>query len=133
MTTVLDASALLAWLFAEPGMERVETVLVAGAVIHTVNLAEVYSKLAERGVTPAGAEHDLTARGILHQTLIVDPGTPGDARRVGELRTLTRPGGLSLGDRYCLALAERLGVPALTADAAWTRLSLPVTVTLLRP
>ena len=27
--------------------------------------------------------------------------------------------GLSLGDRFCLALAKRLGVPAYTADRAW--------------
>jgi PIN domain nuclease of toxin-antitoxin system len=32
------------------------------------------------------------------------------------LRPLTLPGGLSLGDRYCLALARRERVPALTAE-----------------
>jgi PIN domain nuclease of toxin-antitoxin system len=26
---------------------------------------------------------------------------------------------LSLGDRFCLALAKRLGAPAYTADKAW--------------
>lgn len=109
-----------------------EAALIGGAVIHTVNLAEVYSKLAERGLPPAQAEADLLARGVLHQTLEVDPGTPQDARRVAELRTLTRSAGLSLGDRYCLALAERRDRPALTADVAWTRLTLAIPVHLLR-
>jgi PIN domain nuclease of toxin-antitoxin system len=27
--------------------------------------------------------------------------------------------GLSLADRFCLALGQRLGLPALTADTAW--------------
>ncbi len=30
-----------------------------------------------------------------------------------------KTGGLSFGDRACLALANRLGVRALTADRAW--------------
>jgi PIN domain nuclease of toxin-antitoxin system len=28
---------------------------------------------------------------------------------------------LSLGDRFCLAVAERLGLPAYTADRAWRK------------
>lgn len=38
---------------------------------------------------------------------------------VGMLRPLTLPGGLSLGDRYCLALARWEGVPALTTERRW--------------
>jgi ribonuclease VapC len=34
----------------------------------------------------------------------------------GMLRPLTLPGGLSFSDRYCLALAKREGIPALTAE-----------------
>ena len=48
------------------------------------------------------------------------------------LRPLTRQAGLSLGDRACLALAQRLGVPAITADRAWTTLGLPITVQVIR-
>jgi PIN domain nuclease of toxin-antitoxin system len=40
---------------------------------------------------------------------------------------------LSLGDRACLALAQRLNVPALTADHAWTEVRLDVAVQLIRP
>ncbi len=41
----------------------------------------------------------------------------------GSLEPATRPAGLSLGDRACLALALDLGVKALTADRAWTRIA----------
>ena len=38
----------------------------------------------------------------------------------------------SLADRACLALAMRLGLPALTTDRAWAELDLPVEVVVLR-
>lgn len=117
--TVLDASALLAWLQGEPGAERVDEALHQGATIHTVNWAEVLSRLASRGATPADVARQLTERGILGQLLTVDLGQAGDAAMVADLYTFTRSAGLSLSDRYCLALGRRLGVPVLTTDRAW--------------
>ena len=35
-----------------------------------------------------------------------------------------RVAGLSLGDRACIALGHRSGLPVLTADTAWTALDL---------
>jgi PIN domain nuclease of toxin-antitoxin system len=32
----------------------------------------------------------------------------------------TRRAGLSLGDRFCMALAKRLKTPAITSDRRWT-------------
>ena len=40
----------------------------------------------------------------------------------GELGAVARAHGLSPGGRARLALARRRGLPAFTADAAWTRL-----------
>lgn len=37
----------------------------------------------------------------------------------GRLRALTVEAGLSLGDRFCLALAKREKLPAWTADKTW--------------
>jgi ribonuclease VapC len=37
----------------------------------------------------------------------------------GRLRGLTVEAGLSLGDRFCLALAKRDKLPAWTADKKW--------------
>ncbi len=41
------------------------------------------------------------------------------AHAAGHLRAATAPAGLSLGDRFCLALAGRSGLPAMTADRQW--------------
>jgi PIN domain nuclease of toxin-antitoxin system len=54
------------------------------------------------------------------------------AWEAGALRAGTRKAGLSLGDRACLALARDLGVPALTADAAWAKVPSGVEVRLVR-
>lgn len=127
---MLDASALLTYFFGEPGAQEVESRL-PGSVMHTVNYAEVLSKLAERGLAPEDAERQLEQVGLA-QVIHIDPGAPEDALAVARLRPLTRPQGLSLGDRYCLALAGRLGVPAATTDRAWGNLELGVTIEVLR-
>ncbi len=49
---VLDASALLAFTFDEPGAAIVEQALARGAVVGAVNWAEVLSKVAEIGRSP---------------------------------------------------------------------------------
>jgi ribonuclease VapC len=41
------------------------------------------------------------------------------ATTAGRLRAATAEAALSLGDRFCLALARRDGLPALTADKQW--------------
>lgn len=41
------------------------------------------------------------------------------AVEVGLMRPLTDRAGLSLGDRFCLALGRRLRAPVLTADRQW--------------
>lgn len=128
--TVLDASALLTYLFGEPGAVEVQKRL-PGSVMHTVNYAEVLSKLAERGVPPQDAEAQLQQSGLA-QVIRIDPGDPRDALEVARLRPLTRSAGVSLGDRYCLALAGRLGQPAATTDRAWATLSVGITVEVLR-
>lgn len=127
---VLDASALLAYVYGEPGAETVEAAL-SEAVIHAVNFAEVLSRLAERGSSPEDSLAVLEAAGVL-KLLTVDVGTVGDALNAARLRPLTKSAGLSLGDRYCLALAQRLGVTALTADRQWADLDVGVTVQAIR-
>jgi ribonuclease VapC len=119
LAPVLDASALLAHLRDEPGADVVAEAIASGAVISTVNLAEVFSRIADRGEDPAKLAAELTQSGLLDGAITVEPFTAADAIDAGRLRPLTRDAGLSLGDRACLALARRLDAPALTADTDW--------------
>ena len=123
---VLDASALLALLNAEPGAEKVAAVL-SGAVVSAVNLSEVAAKLAEAGMPEASIRKALDGL-----ALEVVPFDREQAYATGQLRPLTRPLGLSLGDRACLALAQQLGLPAVTTDADWANLELGIDVQLVR-
>jgi len=126
---VLDASAVLALMDAEPGQEAVAAVL-PGALVSAVNLAEVVSKLAERGMPAAQAHADAMALGI--DVVAFD----GDlALDVGALRPLTRAAVLSLGDRCCLALARFYHAAVLTTEACWEPVAKAVDVTMqnIRP
>ncbi|GAA1394801.1 PIN domain-containing protein [Pseudonocardia kongjuensis] len=123
---VLDASAVLAWLRAEPGADVVEG-HVTGAVLSAVNLAEVHQKLAQHGVHADRAVTRLRTLGIR-----IEPLDAADATAAAKLWPATHTAVLSLGDRCCLALAARLEGPAITADRAWTRLDLDVEVIAIR-
>ena len=131
-TSVLDASALLAYLNNEVGADVVEDALLRGSAISAVNLAEVLSKLAEVGEDPRNVTENLRGRGLLGGNLSVSPLGEEDAVVIASLHRRTGAHGLSLGDRACLGLALRLGVPALTAVRAWSRLKIGVKVVLSR-
>lgn len=119
---VLDASALLAHLNDERGAVLVREAMAHGAAISVVNWTEVLSKLAERGEDPELAAAEMKETGLIGPVLSIEPVTSGDSVEIARLRSRTVKQGLSLADRACLALAERLGVPVLTADTAWTDL-----------
>ncbi|WP_123105558.1 type II toxin-antitoxin system VapC family toxin [Acidithiobacillus sulfuriphilus] len=129
--SVLDASALLAYLNEEPGADVVEKALAAGSAIGTVNWAEVLSKAMETGIAPETLAAELGKRGILENTLDVLPLIIEDSMEIARLRPLTRPFGLSLGDRAYLALGKRLSIPILTADRIWAEVP-GVHVTVIR-
>ena len=131
-STVLDASALLAYLHDEPGAEIVADAIAEGSAISTVNLAEVLGRAAGHDGDPARLAEQMGTRGLLGGAIAVEPFTEDDSLEVARLRPATRAQGLSLGDRACIALARRLGLPALTADTAWSRLDLEVTLQQIR-
>ncbi len=119
---VLDASALLALLLDEPGAEKVKAVL-DGALLGAVNFAEVVSHYARLGASRT--DIDALLRPLPVELIPADPALSFEA---GLLRPLTIKGGLSLGDRYCLALARRERVPAVTAEQRWTAIAEPAGV-----
>ena len=131
-TSVLDASALLAYLNDEAGADVVEDGLLRGSVISAVNLAEVLSKLAEVGEDPQDVTQNLKRRGLLGGSLLVSPLGDNDAVMIARLHRGSKTHGLSLGDRACLGLALRLKIPALTADRAWSRLNVAAKIEPIR-
>lgn len=123
---VLDASAVLALYGDEPGARLVSAAL-PGALLSAVNYTEVVGKCLDRGEAISGVLRKIAAMGVqvvAHDLLL--------ARRTGELRPLTRRFGLSLGDRACLALAERERAPILTADRSWKSLALGLDIRVIR-
>jgi PIN domain nuclease of toxin-antitoxin system len=113
-------------LHGEPGGEAVEELLGTSA-ISSVNWSEVIQKALEKKTQVAGLREELESLG-----LEILPFTAELAEKTAHLRAETRAAGLSLGDRACLALADDLGLPAVTADKVWGDLPLRVEVRVVR-
>lgn len=126
MSYVLDASAALAVLNAEPGAERVADCL-ADAVVLAINTVEVGSRLVDAGLSSADAMRAIELLGVPTISFTEDL-----ARIAIAIRAPTRAHGLSLADRACLALAIRDGATALTADRAWAKLDVGCRIDLIR-
>jgi len=123
----LDASAILAYLFNERGAERLTPEILADALVSTVNLAEVQTKLVKLGRSTEDAWIDAHSLG----TLAV-PYTSEHARIAGDLITQTEKYGLSLGDRSCLALAIALNAPVYTTEQIWRDLKVGIPIHVIR-
>lgn len=130
MAAVLDSSAILAFLLGEPGADCVERYLgretpgdAASGVLCVVNLVEVLE------VLPGALESPLFGMSGLVEVVGV---TEAQARWAASIKERTRPAGLSLGDRLCLALAHETRREVLTADRAWAKVALGVPVIQIR-
>ncbi len=123
---MFDASALLAVAFAEDGADVAARDL-EGAVMSSVNASEVVAKFIDRGSNAAEARS-----AFLRFNLQVRPFDQQLAIATGQMRAATRPRGLSLGDRACLALARREGARVVTADRSWKDVDLGVEITVIR-
>ena len=111
---LLDASALLAVIFNEPGADRVRDVL-DDSQIHAINLAEVARKMVAIGMP---SDEVIALLGELNLEVLEELGV----KQVHEIARLTPEAkrlGLSLGDCVCLTLAEQLDSAAVTADRCW--------------
>lgn len=111
---VLDSAAVLALLSLEPGYQSVAE-LLNKSVISSVNLAEVFNKLAQK----ASAED---VRELLRPLeLKVEDWSEDMAYLSAEFTQFNKSHGLSLGDRACLTLAKQLRATAVTSDKSWRR------------
>lgn len=117
---VLDASAIIALLKGERGASKVAGV-IADAAVGVFNQAEVVSHFVHIG---APMDEVRAMLGALPFTVVnADEALGWEA---GALRAATSTAGLSLGDRFCLALAKSLDAPAYTADRAWKEVAAAV-------
>jgi ribonuclease VapC len=125
-SAIIDSSAFLAGYFKETGGDFVQNTKIT-RIMSSVNIAEVMCVLTRRNINPTIAE-----QGISFFTDKIIPFTAAQAVRTGIIQTQTKHLGLSLGDCACLALAEELQLPILTADKAWLTARLGVEVVLIR-
>lgn len=124
--SVLDASTVLAWIQSEPGGDVAAEAIPSG-IMSAVNVAEVLAKLIGKG----WAEVDAVAltQGLECAVVAADRAA---AMGAGLLHGALRKRGVSLGDCFCLALAQERGLPLLTGDRAWAALGLDIEVNLIR-
>ena len=110
---VLDASAILCFMYSERGGDRVSE-LLENAIVSSVNYAEVLTKMHDRGFS----DSEFAAALAEFRPPVIEF-SQEQAFTAAALRNVTRSKGLSLGDRACLALAISRNAIAVTTDRAW--------------
>lgn len=123
MKVVLDASAILAFVQDEKGADQVEELLEAGTSLTARSTeAEVFcgaanwSEVAQK-IHAAGRSWPTVQALLASYEIRVEPVLQEDGEWAAS-RWRQREG-LSLADRLCLALGERLDGVIMTADSSW--------------
>lgn len=123
----MDSSALIAYAEQEEGGEKVAAMLDS-AVVAAPNWAEVVRKLGLK----VGWELESTTRRFEEAGVKVESVTQDDAEVAARLSWSRENKDLSLADRFCLAVAERLEAPAYTTDQAWATAKTRAEVVMIR-
>ena len=114
MKAVVDASAVLAYLFEEIGGEQLSLAMQNGSVMSSVNKAEVVSRQIRDGISGESAIAAMFAFDL--------PAIPFEENMIEAMTTIlpfAKRANLSLGDCICLATAKVMELPALTGDRRW--------------
>ena len=114
---LLDASALLALIFDEPGADQIRGVFDQ-CRIHSANLAEAMRKMVYLGMP---ADEVISRIAELHLEMITELAWE-EAAAIARLGTEAKRLGLSLGDCLCLAVAATTGTVVVTADRRWSEI-----------
>ena len=122
---VIDASVILA-IAKNERIDEIAVSIIDGGVMSTVNISEVYAKLADLKM------NSTKVKPLLDTLSRIEPLSLPQARLAGFLRDRTRHAGLSLGDRCCLALAIELGAEVYTTEHVWSRVDVGCKIHLLR-
>jgi predicted nucleic acid-binding protein len=132
-TTVLDASALLAMFFGEPGMELVRDLFQRAAeadrplLVSAVNWADVLYRLARR----QGQDGVEIARHFERtMPLHVAPIDLELAELAAELKATRK---LALADAFAAALAKQKKAELITGDLEFKALEKEIKITWLKP
>jgi ribonuclease VapC len=112
-TLVLDASVILAAILGEPGGDDVFD-HIEESVVSAVSVAEVYTYAAVHHFPIEAIDAFFAETGVAVLAHDYE-----QAVATGKLASVTRNAGLSLGDRACLALAQKKQAEVLTADRPW--------------
>ncbi|MEZ6064119.1 MAG: type II toxin-antitoxin system VapC family toxin [Planctomycetaceae bacterium] len=123
---VVDASAVLALMLGEKGVDKVEE-MREESVISTVNILEALSRLVRHDVNAERAQ--LFLRQAFPNAIAFDR---QQAETAAMIHSATRSFGLSYGDCACLALGIVRRAPVLTGDRRWKELDIGVKVLLFR-
>ena len=119
-------SSLLALAFREPGAEIVRATL-RNSLVCSVNWSEFIQKVEQRGGKTTPLAMILETLG-----LTIVPFETSTAELAASLYSQTKPFGLSLGDRACLALALEMQCEVTTTDKAWASLQLAIPIRVIR-
>ena len=123
---VLDASALLALIKNESGAKVVEE-LLGNIIMSSVNVTGVAGILLDSDMSLEEAQEAIEP--------FIDSIVSFDleySMACASLKKITKHLGLSLGDRACIALGIKLGVPIYTADKIWAKLNLSCNIVVIR-
>ena len=114
MPTVLDASAMIAYLRGEPGADQVRRSLALeppNCLAHSVNLCEVFYDFLKTGEEKSAqtALDDLRSVGLI----VREDMDEAFWQQAGRYKARFR---VSLADAFALSLADRFGAEILTSD-----------------
>ena len=125
---VLDASAIVAVILKEPGMEKVIPTL-SFACISAINRTEALTIVARRLGLSSLEEAREKVDPLETEVISFDP---DQSNLAADIHIRTRKLGLSIGDCSCLALAKTKNLPVLTSDKDWAKLDIGVHVRMIR-
>ncbi|MGH6786888.1 MAG: type II toxin-antitoxin system VapC family toxin [Novosphingobium sp.] len=126
MSCILDASAMLALIFDEPGADLVAPV-ARGSSLLSVNFSEVVQRVIAIDGIPERADE-----AVDRLEINVVPFDRRLGRVTAELRERTAFMGASFADRACLAMGVVTGLPILSSDRDWGKLDLGIDIRLIR-
>jgi PIN domain nuclease of toxin-antitoxin system len=125
---VLDASAVLAMVYGEPGGIKVHSAILSplfSVSISAINWCEVLTKLNQKSPIMSAARMASILPGVE-----VVPFSQVEAEEAASLAKSCPS--ISLGDRACLALASSLNAAAWTTEKIWAQIPVSAKLEMLR-